>query len=258
MVLPFSLPHWQSPCGRIILFNCHYEELFKVFPDLCFDLLCADPPYGIDAGNVLTGPQRKSGNGLAKKSAFRKSDWDKEIPPAEYFTEAWRTTKDQIIWGANYMVEHLPNSSGWIIWDKNNGTTNFADAELAFTSFDVAVRIFKFTWNGMLQGDMNNKEIRIHPTQKPVQLYKWCMINYAEPGFKILDTHIGSGNIAIAIDGLNKVEGMNLTLIGCEIDPLTFKDAIDNIIYKTSQIVDYNQVEPKTIESFQQKLFDTE
>ena len=255
-MLPFHLPHWRSTDDKIILFNCSYQELIKEFTDHSYDLLCADPPYGIDAGNVLTGPQRKSGNGLAKKSAFRKSDWDKSIPPPEYFSEVKRICKNRIIWGANYMIEHLENSSGWIIWDKNNGSTNFADAELAFTSFDVATRIFKFTWNGMLQGDMKNKEIRIHPTQKPVQLYKWTFINYAEPGFTILDTHLGSGNIAIAIDALNKVEGMNLKLIGCEIDPLTFKDAIDNIKNKIALQVDFRPEEEKQENNFQQNLFD--
>lgn len=257
MVLPYHLPHWKSPCERIIIFNCHYKDLIYFLTDNFADLLCADPPYGIDAGNVLTGPQRKSGNGLAKKSAFRKSYWDKQIPPVEYFEQAFRVTKNQIIWGANYMVEHLPNSMGWIVWDKNNGATNFADAELAFTSFDEATRIFRFTWNGMLQGDMKNKEVRIHPTQKPVQLYKWCLINYAKPGDIVIDSHLGSGNIAIAVDNLNKIEGMNLKLIGCEIDPLTFSDAISNIKNKCSQIIDYSQPEQKQ-QIFQQTLFSKE
>lgn len=257
MILPFHLPHWKSPCERIILFNCHYKDLIYFFPNNFADLLLSDPPYGIDAGNVFSSAEkRKSGKGVALKSKFRQGDWDKEIPPPEYFEQSRRVTRNQIIWGGNYFIENLKNSQGWIVWDKNNGTTNFADAELAYTSFDRAIRTFRFTWNGMLQGDMKNKEVRIHPTQKPVQLYKWTLLNYAKPGQMIIDTHLGSANIAVAIDGLNKVEGMNLRLIGCELDAITFKDAIDNVVYKTSQIVDYNPLIIENVESFQQMLFD--
>jgi len=109
------------------------------------------------------------------------------------------------------MIEHLQNTPCFIIWDKNN-SGNFADAELAWTSFDTATRIFKFTWNGMLQGDMKNKEVRIHPTQKPVALYKWILDKYAKPGMQILDTHLGSASIAIAC------HDYNFDLTACELD----------------------------------------
>lgn len=118
---------------------------------------------------------------------------------------------------------------GWIVWDKDNGTTKFSDSELAFSSFSRALRNFKYTWNGMIQGDMKNKESRIHPTQKPVKLYSWIFANYAEKGMKILDTHMGSGSIAIAAH----YAGMHLT--ACELDEDYFKAACERIERETSQ-----------------------
>jgi len=124
-----------------------------------------------------------------------------------------RISKNQIIWGANHFIENVAiNSSCWIVWDKDNGRTDFADCELALTSFITAVRKFKFTWNGMLQGDMKNKEVRTHPTQKPVKLYDWLLANYAEKGQKILDTHLGSGSSAIA------AHYFGVDFVGCELD----------------------------------------
>src|SRR5699024_2047841 len=148
-------------------------------PDNYYQLCIVDPPYGIDAANTFSGEKRKSGKGAAMKSAFDKKDWDLSIPDKSYFDELMRVSKNQIVWGANYMSHLLPPSMGWIVWDKDNGTTKFSDAELAFSSFDKALRIWKYTWNGMIQGDMKNKESRIHPTQKPVKLYQWLLANYA-------------------------------------------------------------------------------
>lgn len=173
-------------------------KLMARYPDGYFDLAIVDPPYGIGASTLFAGDKRKSGKGAALKSKHIKKEWDNEIPSLEYFNELCRVSKNQIIWGGNYFANMLPNSQGWIIWDKNNGTTKFADAELAYTSFDVATRIFKHTWNGMLQQDMKNKQQKIHPTEKPYQLYKFCLEKYAKPNDKILDTHLGSGSIAIA------------------------------------------------------------
>lgn len=197
--------------------------LMSRYPDKHFDLAIVDVPYGIDAANVLSGTRRKSGKGAAMKTGFKALDWDKSIPNPEYYDQLFRVSKNQIVWGANYMVEHLPNSQGWIVWDKNNGTTNFADCELAYTSFDVATRIFKYTWNGMLQGDMKNKENRIHPTQKPSALYKWCLDKYAKQGDKILDTHLGSGSIAIAC------HDYNFDLTACELDKDYYDAAMKRI-----------------------------
>ena len=120
-------------------------------------------------------------------------------PDKEYFDELMRVSKNQIIWGANHFISKIPyDSHCWIVWDKENGDNDFADCELAWTSFDTAVRRFRFRWAGMLQGDMANKEFRIHPTQKPVALYQWILSKYAKQGDKILDTHLGSGSSRIA------------------------------------------------------------
>jgi site-specific DNA-methyltransferase (adenine-specific) len=165
----------------------------KRYPDKYFDLAIVDPPYGI--GIAKKG--KVGGEKCAKVSEYTPSEWDSDIPKGAYFNELMRVSKNQIIWGGNYMIEHLINTPCFVIWDKNN-TGNFADAELAWTSFKTPTRIFRYTWNGMLQENMKDKEERIHPTQKPVQLYKWLLKNYAKEGNSILDTHLGSGSSRIA------------------------------------------------------------
>ena len=167
------------------------------YPDKYFDLAIVDPPYGIgeDGGKNHTRGKKS----IAKNyKPFYGNDLNSMS--VEYFNELKRISKNQIIWGANHFVENIPqsNSSCWIVWDKQNGDNDFADCELAYTSFKTAVRMFTFRWNGMLQQDMKNKEFRIHPTQKPVALYKWLLHNYAKQGDKILDTHLGSGSSRIA------------------------------------------------------------
>jgi site-specific DNA-methyltransferase (adenine-specific) len=204
-------------------------EYMKSLPDNAFDLAIVDPPYGIDAAETFSGEKRKSGNGVAMKTAFEKKNWDSAIPDKEYFNELKRISKNQIIWGANYMTSYLPPSMGWIVWDKDNGTTKFSDCELAYSSFDRALRKFKFMWNGMLQGDMNNKEQRIHPTQKPVKLYEWLLTNYAKQGDKILDTHLGSGSHAIACNNLG------FELVGLELDIDYFKASCERIAKEAQQ-----------------------
>jgi site-specific DNA-methyltransferase (adenine-specific) len=155
----------------------------------------------------------------------------KKPPTVGYFDELFRVSKHQIIWGANHMMDRICKASpSWIIWDKVNYGNDFADAELAFSSHKKAVRIFRYQWNGMLQGDMKNKEKRIHPTQKPVALYNWLLQNYAKPGDKILDTHMGSGSIAIACHYRNH------HLTACELDADYFRDACARIEKQTRQI----------------------
>lgn len=164
------------------------------YPDKYFDLAIVDPPYGIGED----GGDKKRGTKSIKTPIYNKKNWDSQPPKIQYFNELLRVSKNQIIWGANHFINNIPyNSSCWIVWDKDN-TGDFADAELAYTSFKSAVRIFKFRWNGMLQQNMKDKEQRIHPTQKPVALYKWLLQNYAKQGDKILDTHLGSGSSRIA------------------------------------------------------------
>ena len=216
---------------KLDLFNEDCMAVMSRYPDNYFDLAIVDPPYGIDAANTFGGEKRKSGKGAAMKTAFSKKDWDFEIPEKPYFYELMRVSKNQIIWGANYMSHFLPPSMGWIVWDKDNGTTKFSDAELAFSSFDRALRIWKYTWNGMIQGDMKKKESRIHPTQKPVKLYEWLLTNYSKPEHKILDTHLGSGSHAIAAHYFGIGE-----FVGCELDEDYFQAAKERIGRETAQI----------------------
>ena len=206
-------------------------ELMARYPDNHFDLAIVDPPYGIDIGNQSQG----KGGGVAKKIDYTVKDWDKFAPDKKYFNELKRVSKNQIIWGANHFIDKIPfGSPCWIVWDKINGTTDFADCELAYTSFKTAVRKISWKWSGMLQQDMKNKEQRIHPTQKPAALYQWLLTNYAEPNFKILDTHLGSGSIAIAVDSVNKIEKMNLTLTACELDTEYYQTATQRIKEQTT------------------------
>ena len=164
---------------RSEVYNIDCMEFMKTLPDKCFDLVIADPPYGIKED----GKKNHSRGCLAKSQEYTPKDWDKEAMPKEFFDELIRVSKNQIIWGANHFISRIPyDSSCWIVWDKDNGATDFADCELAWTSFKTAVRKFKFKWQGMLQENMANKEKRIHPTQKPVDLYRWLMMNYAPLG----------------------------------------------------------------------------
>ena len=195
-------------------YNIDCMELLKQTPDKFYDLCICDPPYGIGE----SGEKNHTRGKLAKAQNYKAfSGNDKEPPPAEYFTELFRVSKNQIIWGANHFISRMPfDSSCWIVWDKDN-TGDFADCELAWTGFKSAVRKYEFRWNGMLQGNMANKEIRIHPTQKPVALYEWLLTHYAKQGDKILDTHLGSGSSRIACYNLG------FDFVGCEIDEDYFK-----------------------------------
>ena len=191
------------------VFNEDCVQVMKRYPDKFFDLAIVDPPYGIDINNQSQG----KGGGVAKKIEYTKYDWDKQAPDKDYFDELFRVSKNQIIWGANHFIERIPyNASCWIVWDKENGETDFADCELAWTSFNTAVRKFKWKWAGMLQQNMKNKETRIHPTQKPIALYEWLMIKYAKEGDLILDTHLGSGSSRIA------AQKQKLSFVGCELN----------------------------------------
>jgi len=182
-------------------------------PDGCVDMILIDPPYGINmAKRGIIGNA-----GLAQPKNYIKSDWDKAIPSKEYFNEIFRISKNQIIFGGNYFVEYLPNSPCWIVWDKDN-SGNYADAELLYTSFKTAVRIYKWRWNGMLQQDMKNKETRYHPTQKPVGLLKKIIQDYTKEGCIICDSFIGSGTTAVAaIETGRQYIGFELSQEYCDI-----------------------------------------
>jgi len=201
--------------AKIELLNIDCLPFMKQCSDNQFDLAIVDPPYGININNQSQG----KGGGVAKKIDYTVKNWDKDIPSPEYFAELKRISKNQIVFGGNYFIEMLTNSPCWVVWDKDNGDTDFADCELAWTSFKSAVRKVKWKWSGMLQQNMKDKETRIHPTQKPQKLYEWLLMNYANAGDKIIDTHLGSGSIALACYDL----GFDLT--ACEIDKEYFDKA---------------------------------
>jgi len=181
-----------------IVYNMDCMEGMKQYPDKYFDLAIVDPPYGIGVGNVYAEDTKVRSGSKAMRGSF-KVGWDNSAPNEDYFFELFRVSKNQIIWGANHFISKMPfDSAGWVYWDKDNGTNDFSDGELAFSSFNKGLRRIKLRWNGMLQHDMKNKETRIHPTQKPIALYKWLLQNYAKAGNKILDTHLGSGSSRIA------------------------------------------------------------
>jgi site-specific DNA-methyltransferase (adenine-specific) len=212
---------------NITLINADCMEVIKSMPDNAFDLAICDPPYGIGED----GSKNSSRGCITKAKEYHPFFGnDKEPPKAEYFNELFRVSKNQIVFGANHFISRMPfDSSCWIVWDKDNGLSDFADCELAWTSFDKAVRKFRYKWQGMLQENMKNKEVRIHPTQKPVALYGWLLNKFANPGDKILDTHLGSGSICIAAHDL----GFEMT--GIELDKEYFELAKKRLEYHQRQ-----------------------
>jgi site-specific DNA-methyltransferase (adenine-specific) len=182
-------------------------ELMARYPDKYFDLAVVDPPYGIGAGSVnFQSGTRK------KPSKFHKViDWDNAIPTAEYWEQLFRVSKNQIVWGGNYMTEFLPPSRCWIFWDKGTGDNSYADGELAWCSFDKVVKKYSRFWSGANAKERGDID-RVHPTQKPISLYDWIFNNYASEGQLILDTHLGSGSSRIAA----RKNKLNFT--ACEID----------------------------------------
>lgn len=188
--------------------------LMSRYSDNYFDLAIVDPPYGnIDA--IGLSDNKKNGKQATKRKGYHL--FENIAPDNKYYLELERVSKNQIIWGGNF----LGLCGGVIVWNKNG--TAFGEGEIAICSTHKSVQIFEFTWNGMLQGDMKNKETRIHPTQKPVALYKWILDKYAKPNDKILDTHLGSGSIAIACHDY----GFDLT--ACELDKEYFDKAMQRI-----------------------------
>lgn len=186
--------------NKVYLEDC--TEALKRFSDGYFDIAVVDPPYGIGANKMQLG------NG--KRKIYRgESDWDNAIPTADYWEQLFRVSKNQIVWGGNYMTEYLKPTGAWLFWDKGTGENDFADGELAWTSYNGALRKITKSWVGANAKDGLE---RIHPTQKPIYLYDWIFNRFAKEGNLILDTHVGSGSSRIA------AHKHKLHFVGFEID----------------------------------------
>lgn len=213
--------------GNATLYLGHCMDFMRALPDGAFDLAIVDPPY-------FDGPNKSGyyGAGYSTLNVKASTHYDSllkwEVPKADYFIELDRVSKAQIIWGANHFAGNYDFSSpGWIVWDKVNGESSFADVELAYCSMDRAARLFRYVWAGMHQGqyggDKSKNDKRIHPTQKPVALYEWLIDKYAKTGQRILDTHLGSGSSAVAANR----RGMEF--VGVELDGSMFEAACSRV-----------------------------
>ena len=205
---------------RLHLGDC--LEAMKKMEDNAYDLAIVDPPYGIGMDNqkVRTKPNRKNTYLRKGENQYKGGNWDNKRPSKDYWFNLFRVSKNQIVWGANYFCEFLPGGKGWIFWDKLMGDNNFSSGEFAFQS--IQTRSAKF-----IEPSMRVQGTRIHPTQKPVKLYEWLLDNYAKEGDKILDTHLGSGSIALAC------HNRGFELDGWEIDEEYYNNAVKRL--KTHQ-----------------------
>lgn len=204
------------------LYNVDCMEAMKDIPDKYFGLSIVDPPYGIGVDG-----QKESicKNPKHNRKLHQKKNWDSSIPNKEYFKELERVSKNQIIWGANYFVKHLEKGTkGWIVWDKGQHGLTMSDCELAYSSFGVPTRVVVINRVELL------KDGTIHPTQKPVALYKWLLKNYAKKGDKILDTHVGSASSLIACHDLG------FEYLGFEIDSDYFAKATERLEQHKAQM----------------------
>ena len=213
--------------GSVSVYLGDCMDFLRSVPDGAYDVAIVDPPY-------FNGPNKTGyyGKGYSSLGVQRAKHYDTlsawEVPGTEYFQELRRVSRHQIIWGANHFASVFDSSGpGWIVWDKLNGESSFADAELAYSSFDKAVRVFRYVWNGMHQGQYGGNralnERRIHPTQKPVALYEWLLSKYCKPGQRILDTHFGSASLGVA------AMNMGYRLDGVEIDTSMFDASVSRL-----------------------------
>lgn len=204
-------------------------DLMSRYPDNYFELAIVDPPYGIGFSEFNRTNKTTDGTRV-KANKYKNSNWDDSIPTTKYFNELKRVSKNQIVWGGNYFPQlWVDGCKGFIFWYKGNPVPNFADGELAFTSFNKVAKQYDYRYYGNISGN-SSAEDKIHPTQKPVKLYEWLLMNYAKEGDKILDTHLGSGSIAIACHNL----GYDLT--ACELDKDYYEAAIKRLDNHRSQL----------------------
>jgi site-specific DNA-methyltransferase (adenine-specific) len=181
------------------IINADCLDILKELPDKCVDLVLTDPPYGIDyGGQLIKGEEFKFVTNKHGWRNFGNNEWDKERPSEEIFKQILRVSKNQIIWGGNYFADFLPASQGWLVWNKGQRDFTLADGELAWTSFDRALRIFDYSRAKALQDG------KIHPTQKPLQLMQWCLEKGSNVGDLVLDCFSGSGTTAIACHRLKR------------------------------------------------------
>lgn len=193
-------------------------DLMARYDDNYFDLAIVDPPYGIGIDKAINSNKGKQGFKL-----YKETNWDNETPTKDYFYELFRVSKNQIVWGGNYFIDKIKKPTQcFLIWNKVQRDFTMSDAEIAWTSFDKTIRCFDMS-RGAAMGCNNKNGGKLHPTQKPVKLYEWILMNYAKENDKILDTHLGSGSIAIACHNL----GYELT--GCEIDKDYYEAAMKRI-----------------------------
>ena len=211
---------------RFSFYNGDCMELMMQTPDKYYDLAIVDPPYGIG----ISGQKEVQKGKKSDRKLHKQKNWDNAIPSKEYFNELFRISKNQIIWGANYFVEHLSiGHKGWIVWDKMQHGLTMSDCELAYSSFDYPTRVW------CKNRCVLKEQKTIHPTEKPIELYEFCLKNYAKPNQKILDTHGGSMSIALAIDKANKLDNMNLEFVGIELDTDYFNDGVKRFRFAHSE-----------------------
>lgn len=213
-------------------YNMDCMDGMKEFPDKYFELAIVDPPYGIGADEAQNNAaeQRIKANGNTKAGRgwklYKQTEWDKDIPSEDYFIELFRISKNQIVFGGNYMTQFLPPSMGWIVWNKCQREFSLADGELAWSSLSKALRIFDYSRGSALAKEPN----RFHPTQKPVALYEWLLTHYAKPGDKILDTHVGSASSLVACHHLH------FDYVGFEIDEDYYRMASERLEAEKAQL----------------------
>lgn len=201
--------------------NCDCMELMAQLPDKFADIAIVDPPYGIGFENYERGKSSYQTRKRFTKNGQK--EWDCKLPDDRYFQELFRVSKNQIIWGGNYFS--LPPTRGFIFWHKANPVSNFSDGEFAWTSFQRPAKYFRYDYYGNI-----NSEKRIHPTQKPVALYKWLLTNYAKEGDKLLDTHVGSASSLIAF------EDYGFEYVACELDKDYYEAGIKRLEQFRSQL----------------------
>jgi site-specific DNA-methyltransferase (adenine-specific) len=258
----------STKIGKSTLYLGDCMEYMATLPDKAFDLAIVDPPYGIGASRPSIKDEFVTqSNGAVLRVAqpsYKAKSWDDEPAGAEYFQELERVSKHQIVWGSNFYSYQF-KGVGRLVWDKMNDYSDQFDCEIAYVSMNNRTDIIRYMWAGMMQGlevaksakkallQQGNKslnEVRIHPTQKPVKLYEWLLTNYAKPGQRILDTHLGSGSSAIA------AHYMGYEFVGCELDPDYYRAACNRIRKQTAQVSmfgdAYDQVER---DEFKQESF---